>query len=409
MKRIILDTQSSRMFYGDEMEQNYDQRGGLCEVGEGNLVVTVNPIDQDYLDYWNKELGFTLPKLLVAGPFDARYSLSDHIVNKPDLQAVIKEFTAGEKARLEFFWIEETERRLSEVLGIAPYCSFDVSIPYSRKILFKEACERINIPTSPWFFSERSEKTLVWAKQMVNNGISILLKVNDGTGGISGGGILKIDTIDQFQNETIKEWQEKKIPFFAEKIVPGFIQEVALHWEITESGEITGVRFFDQLAENFSYTGVSYPSNGIPSKETIKSQLQNKLGPFFIQKGAKGFFCCDIIVNQDGTPFWTDLNPRKGAIRYVWSFVKRLKKNIFSERDQVFFYHNHYRTQKKGMKFSEIKKILSAWLRPSTEKPFVIITNPGVIPYGYVDITGVSPNSREEAKEVFTKASKEVG
>ena len=74
MKRIIIDSQSSRLFVGVEVEQNYDQRGGLCEVGEGHLIITINPIDQSYLNYWSDTLGFTLPTFLVAGPFDPKYT-----------------------------------------------------------------------------------------------------------------------------------------------------------------------------------------------------------------------------------------------------------------------------------------------------------------------------------------------
>jgi len=67
--RIIVDSQSNRLFKGIRIEQNYDQKGVLCQVGKDHLVITTEPINNEYLKYW-KDLGFSLPNLITSGHFN---------------------------------------------------------------------------------------------------------------------------------------------------------------------------------------------------------------------------------------------------------------------------------------------------------------------------------------------------
>ena len=66
MKRIILDTQSNRHFRGVPLEQMYDQRGGPCQLDDTGIVITTEPIDPEWLEYW-QGLGFTLPQFSLPG------------------------------------------------------------------------------------------------------------------------------------------------------------------------------------------------------------------------------------------------------------------------------------------------------------------------------------------------------
>jgi hypothetical protein len=81
MKRVLIETQSNKIFRGLESEQDYDQRGGLCQVGEGDIIIVTNSIDPNFLNYW-KSLGFSLPEIIVAGPFDKNLTLSQLIISK---------------------------------------------------------------------------------------------------------------------------------------------------------------------------------------------------------------------------------------------------------------------------------------------------------------------------------------
>ncbi|MEY3784414.1 MAG: hypothetical protein RLZZ230_736 [Candidatus Parcubacteria bacterium] len=195
-KRVLIETQSNKLFQGCEAEQDYDQRGGLCQVGEGHVVVVTNPIDTDYLTYW-QGLGFTLPKIIVAGPFDKKCTLANLIVSKESVLREIKEAVGDSDARLEFFWIEESERNLAAVLKVSPYCNFDVSINLACKYVFKKTCESLGLNTAPWVGAHSAKELVQVTQSFFSPGNNVLIKASNGTGGISLGGIRNVATHDE--------------------------------------------------------------------------------------------------------------------------------------------------------------------------------------------------------------------
>src|SRR3989338_10119791 len=196
MKRVILDTQSNRHFKGVALEQSYDQRGGICQAGAGDIVVTADPIDQNFLRYW-EDLGFDLPEFLVAGPFDPTCTLSQLVLRNQPLQEQILSRLNGEPARLEFFCIEESERLVAEALGIEPYCNFEVSIPLSRKPNFKRFFDQIGLTTPLWFACRNREDLEPSGTSLLEAGKTFLLKAEDGTGGIACGGMRHVENTEQ--------------------------------------------------------------------------------------------------------------------------------------------------------------------------------------------------------------------
>ncbi|MFH1522527.1 MAG: hypothetical protein ABIE43_01755 [Patescibacteria group bacterium] len=407
MIKVFVDTQSNRLFRGSPMEQDYDQRGGLCQASKDDIVVTTNPIDPDYLEYW-KGLGFPLPYLIVAGPFDHRFTLSELILNKPDIMSEIQNLVDGDQARLEFFCIESTETLLSERLGIPGYCNFDFSIGLSRKIAFKRVCESISLPTPFWLYYKDRCKLLKQVREMLNGGNTFLLKANDGTGGISCGAAVKVEKEEDLGLINNLLGADSTVELFAEEIVDA-VEEIAIHWEIDEIGNIEVIGVFGQISDNFSYAGALYPANSASSTiGLIIGQLNDKLGPYLVKSGAKGYFCCDIMIDKQGAPFWIDFNPRKGAILYIWDMARRLTERQFSS-SSFKFWHKHVRVPGDQFRsFKSISQQLGDLFAPSKNKPFVVITNPAVINHGYVDITGISLASENEAKNVFQEAIKRI-
>ncbi len=405
MKRIIIDTQSNRLFQGIAAEQNYDQRGGLCQVGEGNVVVTTNPINVDYLDYW-QEVGFSLPHLLTVGPFDPSCTISDLIVRNLDVQTEIKRLIDGSNARLEFFCIEESERKLVETLGIEPYCNIDVSIKLSRKHNFKSLCEEIGLPTPEWLVGRDRRDLAKYGKKFLSDySQPFLVKSVDGTGGISCGGMALVRN----QEELLHLCSNSATlgnHFILEKLIPDKDVELSIHWQITKDYELMVTDIFCQLSDNFAYAGACGPVDIAPSiKDEIILTLKDIFAPALIKAGAIGFFCCDLIVDKSGKVFWIDFNPRKGAIIYIHSMVSRLSQNVFDNK-RLHFFHRHCQAD-KNLSFSEVYQKIGHLMTPS-EDPFVVITNPGLIEYGYVDITGISHNSVDEAREFFVQAEQTI-
>lgn len=400
--RVIVDTQSNRLFRGVEMEQNYDQRGGLCQVGAGHVVITTNPINNEYLEYW-QNLGFSLPHLLTAGPFDTTRTLSELIMSKPNIKQDIKSLVKGKRARLEFFCIEETERRLACELGIPAYCNFDVSIQLAKKNIFKEVCETVGLPTPFWLPIHSNEQVAKEIRRILDHN-PVLVKATDGTGGISCGGMFKIEKEDDIGPVALL-LQRSTEKFYLESMVADKTGEISLHWEINDRGYIKIIDIFDQLSKNFSYSGVSYPSDlPFPTQCLIEEQLMKKLGPYLVKMGGRGNYCCDIVIANHTTPYWIDLNPRKGAIVYVHDMVKRVSEARLGGA-QCCFWHEHFPLPSTNEVYS-FRNILNRIdnIHTPGKNPFVVITNPGVIRFGYVDVTGISTRSKEEAKVIFQEA-----
>ncbi len=406
MKRIILDTQSNRHFRGVPLEQMYDQRGGPCQLDDTGIVITTEPIDPEWLEYW-QGLGFTLPQFFTAGPFDPDYTLSQLVLRNSALQEKIRASVNGEPSRLEFFCIEESERRVAEALGIPAYCNFDVAIPLSRKPAFKRFFNEIGLRT-PWWLSCRNIKDLASCGETLVQSGSFLVKAQDGTGGIACGGMVRIQNAAELA-ALVGQQPNFGDEFMVEEIVD-CATEVSIHWEMLADGQIRLINIFEQLSRNFGYAGAVWPSQGISeiTKQQICHEAKTILWPALRKLGAIGFFCCDILVDKIGMPWWVDFNPRKGAILYVHDLVRRLSEK-HAGQSHGYFRHEHFHLPERTRpwSFMEIRQILADILTPG-HPAFAVVSNPGVIPYGYCDVTGISWVSAEAAEARFQEAKRRL-
>jgi len=407
MKRVILDSQSNRHFRGVALEQAYDQRGGICQAGAGDIVVTTDPILPDFLAYW-ESLGFDLPEFFVAGPFDPECTLSHLVLRNGALQEQIKSRLNGEPARLEFFCIEESERQVARALGIAPYCNFDIAIPLSRKPRFKRLFQEIGLRTPAWFVCRSREDIVRQGALLLASGRGFLIKADDGTGGIACGGMQRIEESDQL---LVLDSVDGRFgdEFFIEEIIPRST-EVSLHWEMQTSGETRLIGVFEQLSRDFGYFGVVWPPRNVQKDVIcrIMDDAEQKFWPALRALGALGFFCCDIILDATGAHYWVDFNPRKGAILYVRDMVQRLAC-IHENGAQPFFLHEHLRLpeREEPYSFSGIRALLADLLNPR-HSGFAVISNPGVIAHGYCDVTGISWESADGAESLFRAARRRL-
>ncbi len=320
--RVIVETQSNPLFRGQHSEQSFDQRGGLCQVGHGNVVVTTDEIDCQYLEYW-QQLGFTLPTLIQAGSFDPALTLSELIVAKPAVQQDIKLAVNGSPARIELFWVAECDIQLSEVLNIPLYCNPAVSIEYACKYRFKQFCNAVGLRTAPWIGGVSIEEVVESYRRSDLAHGPALIKAANSTGGLNLGTIVWIDSATDLANN-LDKLANLVTPLVVEQAVDVW-SEVTVHWEIHDDGVFTIIGIFDQLAKNHSYAGAGLPTTlPLRLQQSILHDLQTRFIPALQEINAKGFFCCDILILQDETVLWTDFNPRKGAILYVYDMVRRL-------------------------------------------------------------------------------------
>jgi len=403
IKRVFIDTQSNELFRGFEGEQNYDQRA-LCQAGRGDVLVITNPIDPEYLAYWSG-LGFDLPTIIHAGPFEPSQTLSDHVCDKKVVMDKILEAIGDSDARLEFFWVSERERRLADFLQVPPYCNFDVSIGLASKVSFKHLCEEIGLQTAPWIGVDSVEEIPYRWQGRFPSCDPVLIKASNGTGGKSLGTICRLESFLDLQDRQ-SELGKLSAPLVVEKILD-VSSEVSIHWEMTMGGEMIIHGIFDQLTNDFSYAGTAFPTVLSPELQVvIRESLANVLMPYLQQAEASGFFCCDLLIDRSGVVHWTDFNPRKGAIVYIHDCMRRLTQIHFPGRD-VYCWHEHS-CLKAGSAFDDVRQCLGRSLAVSEETPFVVITNPGIIAHGGLDITGVSLQSRGLAKEAVELAKRKI-
>ena len=406
--RVIADTQSNSLFRGSRLEQSYDQRGGLCQVGADDVVITTDPISPEYLDYW-KGLGFELPHLIVAGPYHPDMTLSELIMSKFEVQQQIVEHVCGRPTRLEFFWISGAEQELAKTLDIQPYCNFSVVINLARKPVFKHLFDQLGLPTPPWSTCRSLDELYKIGFGLLRQGKSFFVKSEEGTGGIACKGMYLIrcmKDLDQITGDIVFLGDE----FIVEELIDSPFT-VSIHWEIDFDLQFNFLGLFDQHAQNYGYSGGAWPSDASGATEqVILHELYQVLCPWLIQNRVIGYGTCDILVDLDGKHYWTDLNPRKGALIYVRDMVQRLQQILDPFVSPWSFMHKHVQLPERELPYSFCDILVKLGSLVSTrQESFVVVTNPGVIPYGYTDITAISTASKQKASECLQQALEHLG
>lgn len=391
--RIFIGSQSNPHFLGFLSEQMFEQRD-LTQAHNGDILVTTEPIDQLYLDYWHNHLKYSLPTMITAGPFEPTKVLSDLIIGKPDIQDKIKSSINGASPRLEFFTPMPSEEVLVEHLGLPAYTNFDFAKEMQKKLVFKKLCEEIGISTLPYIALDPS---VTWEQVIDSLGVNrdgYIAKHIYGTGGAGLGTIIPLKSENDFLNLKGSE------NYIIERMIV-VSMEICVHWEIDFNGQVHFKNKFEQLAENVSYVGTIFPTE-------IPKNLWDKIWNEYLvltQKIAElkglGFMCCDILVDEHGKFYWSDLNPRKGAILFIHDAVSRFLKNHDMTEVPHFVRHKHNKAKVKS--FNELKQTLGDMLN-LTENGIVIVTNPGVIEYGMVDLTAISFLSHEHAFCILDEA-----
>lgn len=194
--------------------------------------------------------------------------------------------------------------------------------------------------------------------------------------------------------------------------------EAGIHWQIDDQDGYSFVGAFTQIAKNSSYVGCSLakPSFLLPGAIDQVSRLGKEIQ----SQGGRGFYCCDVLVDQDEQWHWTDFNPRPGAIYYVHQMVERLTRihgllplrpttiNFLGSMKTLGTYHRSVKLLPELRSFTALQARLGDLLEPKPEG-FVVAGNPGVIEYGSVDLTAVVSqdgiNNDQLAKELWQQAA----
>lgn len=394
--RIIIDSQSNPLFLGSEYEQAYDQRGGLCHGKMGDLVVTTKPYDPAYLSYW-ESLGFEMPELLVVGNGNASTPLSTDVLRSERALSHIWSHCRGGERRVEFFVVEEPEVNLGKRLSVKVYSNLELARHYGSKPEFRRLAEEIGLPLVEGGIFHSFDAAKRFIESTIKSGEKVLIKSERGTGGEKLTSLAILSDVAAF-DDAIGRISHLGYEFLVEKLIPDPRVEVSLHWEIDFDGTHRFLGIYDQLVESHSYIGAGYPSSLDSETEAVLvRRLHNQLIPKLKSLGYVGYGCVDVNVQPE--EHWMDFNPRKGAIRYIDDAVKRL-----FAKHQPFFWHTSFKVG-HPTSIESIQQILGPMLNKDEERGWMVLaTNPGLYPFGTVDLTGISLRSREEARERFEDA-----
>lgn len=393
-RRIFIDSQSAQLFMGKASEQAYDARS-LAIARRGDIVITTSPIDTEYLSYWSN-LGFNLPKLMPAGPFQADKCLSTLILSNNE---VLNELSKLNKSEYELHFFGTTigkEDTLMETLGFPAYVNFEFAEKFKNKETAKSLFNEAGIPTLKFVSSNDEGFCFNMIVQTLGPG-PYLAKDHYGSGGKA------LQTIFEFANRNELE----KVPcnsFIVESKIP-LHGEIAVDWEIN-NGEALFLRKRNQLSIDDSFCGTKFPVKIENSLNEKLMEQYHKLVSVIISKGGYGPMSCDVLVDTDMNIYWSDLNPRKAASHYVCQAVDDLV-NTLGITTPYYLHHQHAHTSLKSpTNFSRIKKSVDE-LDPFKSR-FVLITNPNLFEYGIVDVTAVSFISEQDATDLLVKTFKQI-
>lgn len=97
-------------------------------------------------------------------------------------------------------------------------------------------CEDIELNTAPWVGAKDAQELVEASREFFSEDNIVLIKSSNGTGGISLGGIRKIQTHDEIVADIV-HIEKLNAPLVAEKMIDK-VAEVSIHWEMHDDGEV---------------------------------------------------------------------------------------------------------------------------------------------------------------------------
>ncbi len=391
---------------------DFDQRG-IIYANSGDVIVTKNKPEQDYLDYL-QNLGWDFKDVTFLSPSSQENYVYNSVFKD---KALISKLSKYKGFSIDTYNATSDEDEFSRKVKLPSSFNCSVSQKYGTTSGFRRLCKMlgINVARGVEGVSSIDDAIKIVGDIFADGYEKLAIKIDEG---ISGAGNTIIDkeefsrlnsaekrsVIDQAMNKLTQAGEHSAAVF--EGWISNVVASPSVQVEVFPDGEYEIVSMHDQLLEGIEqwYIGCAYPPSSISDEQSKRLKKDVKIiVDQLSREGYYGFLGLDTIINRDGDIYWVEANARKTGTFYPKTIAERLNQG--SLNDVYYVATDLINTALKGAKFKNIKSLLDDLLYPiKGEKRGIFLYNVGALKdAGRFDIVcfGESPS---DARQLYLKA-----
>jgi phosphoribosylaminoimidazole carboxylase (NCAIR synthetase) len=365
---------------------------GILLAGQDDFVVLKAPVDETYRRYLRQN-GFKIPNIVYVERNEPHLNITENVLACPDALRRLREIRQQyDNLYLLCFGVSRLEEELSRCTGIPlAQPGADVFQKVNSKIYSRSVNEAAGIRQIPGYnCSTLEELRLAYEKLSGCLLENKPLMLKDAMG-VSGKGIVKIDSPDRFLHcyrliERDVKRKGNRIQFVLEQMVDKAC-DLNYQFLITRTGEVRFHFVKESLTDQGVHAGHLIPSRLSADQIDVLRSAAEKIGRQLYRDGYYGVVGIDAILDSDGT-LWPNLeiNARfnmstyQATIQQEWidesksalakHYTLRLKhpigfEAILRELDEFIF----TKDKGTGLLVNNFATVNAAWNKPG--EPFV--------------------------------------
>lgn len=395
---------------------DFDQRG-IVYTNSGDIVVTKNKPDQDYLDYL-QNLGWDFKGVTFLSPSSQENYVYNSVFKDKSL---ISKLSKCKGFSIDTYNATSDEDEFSRKVKLPLSFNCSVSEKYGTKSGFRRLCKMlgINVPVGVEGVKSIDDAIKLIGDIFAEGYEKLAIKIDEGISGAGNTIISKeeFSRLDDTEKRSFINEAMTKITQAGEQsavVLEGWISNVvaspSVQVEVFPNGEYEIVSMHDQLLEGKEqwYIGCSYPPSSINDEQSKRLKGDVKIiVDQLSREGYYGFLGLDTIINRDGDIYWVEANARKTGTFYPKTIAERLNRR--SLNNVYYVATDLINPALKGAKFQNIKLLLDNLLYPiKGESRGIFLYNVGALKdAGRFDIVcfGESPS---DAHQLYLKSKSTI-
>lgn len=417
-KKILLHNMTFKGIHVVPGVINYDQRG-IVFADKGDIVITNNTFDRDYLQYLS-DLGYEIDSLLFIHPNSSTLKTWNSIFTSKEVKKALSQVDR-EKYFIDVYIPTELDGRLSRALNFDHCNNWNLSEKYGTKSGFRLFASEAGLPIAKGF---SNVKTVIEVKKCIKKLFKtvdkIVIKVDDGISGYGNTVISKTEYEDFISDDAFFEHYLKPIRWdiVGKGVVEAWIEggnissSILLH---IENDVYTVVCHQDQLlVDGDKWAGCLYPHSMKRNSTQLEKLMRyiDRSAKYLIEKGFWGYYSFDTLETIHDEIYFIEANMRKIGSFYPRVFLEKAMKHFgFSEIKA--YIASDYTNMKKwgGKQFSDLQKKLLEYLWPINGlNQGILLYNVGALPEGgrfdFVTVSDSLHDAHELRKKVLNLLDK---